>query len=100
MSVSLLDEVRGAEFGDQRLTKRLGNVVEELGAKPTMSVPAATHGRAEMEAAYRFFDNPKVTPERILQPPIDATRERISQAGVVLLVQDTTALIANFPKSP
>ena len=98
MSVSLLDEVRGAEFGDQRLTKRLGKVVEELGAKPTMSVPAATHGRAEMEAAYRFFDNLKVTPEKILQPHIDATRERISQVGVVLLVQDTTELDLTRPK--
>ena len=73
MSVSRLDEVRGAEFGDQRLTNRLGKIVEELGAKPTMSVPAATQGRAEMEAAYRFFDNPKVSPEKILQPHLDAT---------------------------
>ncbi|MBP88258.1 MAG: hypothetical protein CMJ64_16330 [Planctomycetaceae bacterium] len=85
MSVSLKDEVSAAEFGDQRLTKRLGKIVEELGAKPAMSVPAATHGRAEMEAAYRFFDNPKVSPEKILQPHIDATRERIRQSDVVLL---------------
>ncbi len=98
MSVSLKDEVRGAEFGDQRLTKRLGKIVEELGAKPTMSVPAATHGRAEMEAAYRFFDNRKVTPDKILQPHLDATRERISQAEVVLLVQDTTELDLTRPK--
>ena len=46
----------------------------------------------EMEAAYRFFDNDKVLPEKILQPHIEATRERISQAPVVLLVQDTTDL--------
>ena len=62
MSVSLKDEVRGAALGDQRLTKRLGKVIEQLGAKPNMSVPAATRGRAEMEAAYRFFDNDKVSP--------------------------------------
>jgi hypothetical protein len=98
MSVSLTDEVRGAEFGDQRLNKRLGRIVEELGAKPTMSVPAATRGRAEMEAAYRFFDNSKVTPEKILQPHVDATRERISQSEVVLLVQDTTELDFSRPK--
>ena len=36
MSVSLRDEVRGAEFGDERLTKRLGTIIEELGAKPNM----------------------------------------------------------------
>jgi len=97
MSVSLKDEVRGAALGDQRLTKRLGKVIEELGAKPTMSVPAATRGRAEMEAAYRFFDNDKVSPERILQPHIEATRERISQAEIALLVQDTTDIDLTRP---
>jgi hypothetical protein len=98
MSVSLTDEVCGAEFGDQRLTKRLGKIVEELGAKPTMSVPAATHGRAEMEAAYRFFDNPKVSPEKILQAHLNATRERIGQSDVVLLAQDTTEIDLTRPK--
>ena len=63
-----------------------------------MSVPAATHGRAEMEAAYRFFDNDKVSPEKILQPHIEATLERISQAEVALLVQDTTDLDLTRPK--
>ena len=98
MAVSLSNEVSAAQFGDQRLTKRLGKLVDELGAKPTMSVPAATKGRAEMEAAYRFFDNRKVSPERILQPHIDATRQRIIQADVVLLVQDTTELDLTRPK--
>ena len=98
MSVSLVDEVRGAEFGDKRLDKRLGKVIEELGAKPCLSIPAATHARAEMEGAYRFFDNDKVSPERILQPHIDATRERISQCDFVLLVQDTTELDLTRPK--
>ena len=97
MSVCLQDEVRGAAFGDQRLTKRLGKVIDELGAKPNMSVPAATFGKAEMEAAYRFFDNDRVSPENILQPHIEATRERISQADVVLLVQDTTDLDLTRP---
>jgi hypothetical protein len=98
MSFSLKDEVRDAALGDQRLTKRLGTVIEQLGAKPNMSVPAATRGRAEMEAAYRFFDNDKVTPEKILQPHIEATRERISQSPIVLLVQDTTDIDLTRPK--
>ena len=97
MSVSLKDEVQGAEFGDERLTKRLGKVIEELGAKPNMSVPAATHGRAEMEAAYRFFDNDKISLEKILQPHIEATHERIAQTDVALLVQDTTDLDLTRP---
>ena len=98
MSVSLQDEVRGAALGDKRLTKRLSNIIEQLGAKPNMSVPAATRGRAEMEAAYRFFDNDRVSPEKILQPHIAATRERISQSEVALLVQDTTDLDLTRPQ--
>ncbi len=96
--VSLIDEVSGARFGDRRLDKRLGKVIGELGAKPNLSIPAATHARAEMEGAYRFFDNDKVSPEKILQPHIDATRERISQCDLVLLVQDTTELDLTRPK--
>jgi hypothetical protein len=51
-----------------------------------------------VEAAYRFFDNDKVSPEKILQPHIEATRERISQSEVVLLVQDTTVIDLTRPK--
>lgn len=98
MVVSLMDEVRDVDLGDKRLNRRLGKVIEELGDKPNLSIPAATHARAEMEAAYRFFDNDKVSPQRILQPHFDATRERISQCPFVLLVQDTTEVDLTRPK--
>jgi len=90
MPVSLADEVRGTQFGDQRLDKRLDKIVGELGEQPNLSIPAATRTRAEMEAAYRFFNNPKVSPNKILQSHFEATRERISKNDFVLLVQDTT----------
>ena len=97
MAESLADEVRGAHFGDQRLTKRLAKIVGQFGDKPNLSIPASTNGRAEMEAAYRFFDNAKVTPEKIRQPHIDATYLRIQQTEVALLVQDTTELDLTRP---
>jgi len=75
MVVSLWDEVQGANFGDKRLNRRLGLIVEELGAQPNQSIPAATDSRAEMEAAYRFFDTDKVSPEKILQSHFDLCRE-------------------------
>jgi len=43
MSVSLTDEVLGAEFGDKRLNQRRGTVIEEPGANPSLSIPAATN---------------------------------------------------------
>jgi hypothetical protein len=98
MPESLADEVRGAQFGDQRLTKRLCKIAECLSARPNMSIPAATNGRAEMEGAYRFFDNPKVSPAAILEPHREATCERIRQTAVVVLVQDTTELDLTRPQ--
>lgn len=97
MNISLWDEVRGADFGDARLDNRLGVVAEELGNHPTRSIPSATYSRAEMEAAYRFFSNPKVTSAKIMQPHIEATRKRVSRANFVLLVQDTTEVDVTRP---
>lgn len=97
MSVPLSAEVRGADFGDERLDRRLVMIVEELGAQPNASIPAATEGRPEMEAAYRFFDNDKVSPAKILAPHVTATIERIRQCSTVLLVQDTTELDLTRP---
>ncbi|MCA9199366.1 MAG: IS4 family transposase [Planctomycetales bacterium] len=98
MSVSIMDEVLGANFGDKRLDKRLGTIAEEFDSHPNVSIPAATTGRAEMEAAYRFFDNDKVTPDKILEPHFQATRKRIAEHDVVLLVQDTTELDLTRPE--
>lgn len=87
-----------AQFGDRRLTKRLVTIAERLSSKPNMSIPAAMNGRAEMEAAYRFFDNPKVTPEAITAPHFAATLERIRHTNVALLVQDTTEIDVTRPE--
>lgn len=95
--VSLAEEVGGAEFGDKRLGNRLQVIVEEFGDNPNLSIPAATTSRAEMEAAYRFCDNEKVSPEKILQPHFQATRKRISDHDFALLVQDTTELDLTRP---
>jgi len=98
MPESLVDELSGAQFGDRRLTNRLAKIVERFSEKPNMSIPAATNGRAEMEAAYRFFDNSKVSADAILEPHRVATHERIRQTPVVLLVQDTTELDLTRPQ--
>lgn len=97
MSSALLSEVDGSNLGDVRLDRRLGKLVETLGKYPSHSIPAATNKRADMEAAYRFFGNSKVTPESILQPHTRATLDRVRQSKMVLLVQDTTELDLTRP---
>ena len=52
----------------------------------------ACRGRAEVEAAYRFFSNDKVTAARVLGPHHEASLRRLAGHRVVLCVQDTTEL--------
>jgi len=87
-----LEETYTADLGDRRLNKRLSNMLEMLSRKPTGSIPAVSKGWDETKAAYRFFDNEAATLEKILEPHIRATEERISKEKVVLMPQDTTEL--------
>jgi Transposase DNA-binding/Transposase Tn5 dimerisation domain len=86
------EEMQTADLEDKRLNKRLVAVLSSLGERPTASIPAACGGFDEMVAAYRFFDNEKVTYEGILAPHRERTLERMAAQTVVLLVQDTTEL--------
>jgi hypothetical protein len=82
------DEMATAQLEDKRLNERLKRILSDLGDRPAASIPAACGGHTEMTAAYRFFDNPKVTYSKVLEPHIAATRRRIAEQPVVLLVQD------------
>ncbi len=92
-----IEEMKTADLGDKRLNKRLGQIFSAFAERPTASIPAACGGKRETDAAYEFFDNPKTTFENVLQPHIDATRQRIAEQEVVLLVQDTTELDMTRP---
>jgi hypothetical protein len=85
-------EMAGARLGDQRLNQRAASLLQTLGAKPTLSIPAAARGWAETQAAYRFFDHAKVNAETVLEPHVAATVERARAHPVVLAIQDTTEL--------
>lgn len=95
--MSLALEVESSNLGDARLDRRFSRLVETLGKQPAQSIPAASEKRAEMEAAYRFFDNERVTPEKILEPHGRASVDRIGQTKMALLVQDTTELDLTRP---
>jgi hypothetical protein len=92
------EEVAHAELGDLRLNARFQLLLSDLGARPNLSIPAACQSRNEMEAAYRFFDNPKVTFDKILQPHRDQTVQRLESHAVVLLPQDTTEIDLTRPE--
>lgn len=81
-----------AELGDPRRTARLVELAGRLAERPSQSLPEACEDRAQLKAAYRFFDNGKVTPGAVLQSHVRQTTERVAGEAVVLAVQDTTSL--------
>ena len=94
----VIDEMKSVDLKDARLNDRLRHVLAQLAARPTASIPAACGGRAEMTAAYRLFDNKKVTFDSIIEPHAEMTRQRMAAQPVVLLVQDTTEIDVTRPE--
>jgi hypothetical protein len=92
MECSIGDELQGVDLNDKRLNRRAKQLLETLAGDPAAMINSACNGWEETMAAYRFFNNPKVQPEKLLQPHIEATKQRINCQPVVLLVQDTTEL--------
>ena len=85
----LAHEMAGADFGDARLSRRVGLMVEKIAQAPELSLPRL-FDVAELEAAYRFFGNQAVTPEKILEPHVNGTVRRMRAAGDCLVVHDTS----------
>jgi len=89
---ALADELGAIDLGDRRLDRRARRLLQKLGEKPTLSIPAACGGWDETRAAYRLFDHAEVTPERVLAPHSACTEERLRAYRRVLCIQDTTEL--------
>ena len=91
-------EMQDADLGDKRLNRRLDQILSALSKRPTASIPAACGGRNEMVAAYRFFDNEAVAPDKILESHYSSTRKRMAEHQVVLTIQDSTELDFTRPQ--
>lgn len=82
-------ELGEADLGDERLNRRLGLLADRLAERPGESFPKALND-AELEAAYRFFGNERVSPEEILAPHFRQSARRAAALEHVLVVHDTT----------
>jgi len=63
-----------------------------MAPSPAGSLPPQTHDGAELQGAYRFLNNPKVTPYQIQHAPRQRVRERCLTSSLILSVHDTTEL--------
>jgi len=91
------EEMDTVELHDERLNERLRMVLDQLASHPTASIPAAAGGHAEMTAAYRLFDNPKVEFQNVLAPHPAATLRRCAAQATVVVAQDTTEVDLTRP---
>ena len=94
------EELSNPDFSDDRLNKRFELLALELARHPSLPINQATSDWAAAKAAYRFFENPKVTPDRILASHYAHTKERVLAQNKVVVVQDTSTLdFCRHPKT-
>jgi hypothetical protein len=94
----VIEELAGVSLGDRRLQRRAQIIMTQFGQQPTASIPQACGQWSDIKAAYRFFDNDLVEPEKLLAAHSQATVRRLHHHKVVLAVQDTTSL--NYSTHP
>jgi Transposase DNA-binding/Transposase DDE domain len=81
-----------AKLGDRRRTQRLVKIATHLAQSPGGTLPQAFPEWSELKAAYRFFNQPKITFEEIQKPHWQQTRAACQQPGQYLLIEDTSIL--------
>jgi hypothetical protein len=85
-------EFGGAKLGDARLQARLLDLGAAFFAQPQANIPQACGSPAAAKAAYRLFDNDRVSMDSLLEPHRQATADRMRREPLVLVAQDTTSL--------
>lgn len=85
-------------MGDPRRVNRLTQVIINLSAQPTASIPIAASGWAEVKATYRLLANEHLDPLKLLECHANKSLERAESHRVVLCLQDTTEL--DFSSQP
>ncbi|RKU20183.1 transposase, partial [Candidatus Poribacteria bacterium] len=85
-------EFADLDLGDTRLNARLVHITDALTAQPMSPISTACGDWSAVKAAYRFFDNDKVSAEKVLDPHFQQTVDRMRAHERVFAIQDTTYL--------
>jgi hypothetical protein len=85
-------EIADCEFKDEQLGKRFACFLRnrQLSSSPGDSIPLVCRDWANTTAAYRFFDNDRVSEAESLGGQLRATRDRAAATdGPILVLHDT-----------
>ena len=86
------EELLSGQFGDLRVDKRFAVLAKELADHPSLPLNQASSDWAAAKAAYRFFQNERVTPEKILEPHFLSTEQRLKGKKRIVVVQDSSTI--------
>lgn len=85
---TLNNEFSGVDLGDRRLTNRLVEFALSAVERPTESIPKMFKTSAEVEGAYRFLRNEKVSFDKVLGPHTERTSARVALEQESLIIHD------------
>lgn len=95
-----LKEFKNINLGDKRLNNRLIKLADDFSKHPDFSINQASKDWHAAKAAYRFFQNDKISIKNILQPHFKNTAERCKKQKIILIVQDTSVIgLSHHPKT-
>ena len=80
------------DLGHAKRNQRALTTAVGFAANPGKSIPQAFDNWYQVKATYAFFANPAVTPDELQARHCELTMERLNQAGVYLLVEDSSEL--------
>lgn len=90
---SLLSEFVEFNFGDKRLNLRFAKICDAFNQTPQAIMNQAIRNFYDCKAAYRFWDNPKISVKKICDSHRKAIEEKIDpEEKFVLEIQDSTEL--------
>ena len=92
-------ELGDSQLGDARRTARVVKVATALAQSPGGTLPDPISKWAELKAAYRLCNHPKITFQRLLQSHWTRTQLACAPRGSYLLIEDTTTLDYTAHKS-
>jgi hypothetical protein len=90
--------VAAHEFASLMLENRQSSaraqlLLERKLESPAASLPKCMANDAELEAAYRLFENHRISAESLLQPHVERTIERAAAAETIFAISDTTDVV-------
>lgn len=84
-------EMKYLALGEQRLEKRLVQIISDFSRNPTASIPEFCGDWAATKATYAFLKNPTGGTAQIVLAQSRATRDRLQGQPRILILQDTTS---------